>query len=92
MDMKVLVIYDIANNTRREQLAQLLAATGIRLQYSVFECTLRTRTELHRFTQAVTDTTNPTCDRVLIYPFTTKQQVTTIGTPLETPLPNHWIV
>ncbi|HHP7244558.1 MAG TPA: CRISPR-associated endonuclease Cas2, partial [Elainellaceae cyanobacterium] len=38
--MLVLVVYDIANNRRRQKLSKLLEGYGRRVQESVFECFL----------------------------------------------------
>lgn len=62
-----MVAYDVADNQRRQRVAQALLGYGDRIQYSVFECRLNAR-ELVRLRQRVTEIIEPDSDSVRWYP------------------------
>lgn len=65
--MKHIIAYDIENNKRRNKLAKLLSEFGIRIQFSVFECTL-TKKELAYLNNTISDLIKKDKDSVFIFP------------------------
>jgi CRISPR-associated protein Cas2 len=62
-----MVCYDIADNKRRERVAELLLARGTRVQYSVFECRLNPH-EQAVLRQALLEVIDVQEDDVRFYP------------------------
>ena len=60
-------MYDITDDRRRYRVAKLLEAKGVRLQWSVFECTVRLHSELKQFVQSLTKEIDETSDHVRLY-------------------------
>lgn len=93
--MKTLVLYDISDDRRRDRVAKVLRSVGVRLQFSVFECVLRSDGEFNRLTSIVRSLVDAEQDRVRIYRFDEGQRrspMVEIGLPYEAPLPDFWIV
>lgn len=93
--MRVLVMYDIVDNRCRRRLADLLESVGVRLQWSVFECTLRGIGEHRRLLDAIEALVDHSTDRVRIYRIgdnrVGENAVHVIGKAVEDPLPDMWI-
>ena len=70
--MVVVVAYDIVDDTRREDVASLLSGYGPRVQLSVFECQVRSQTELQSLRAQLRSLIDPLEDQVRIYPTTTQ--------------------
>ena len=70
--MVVVVAYDIVDDTRREDVASLLSGYGPRVQLSVFECQVRSQTELQSLRAQLRALIDPLEDQVRIYPTTTQ--------------------
>lgn len=62
-----LVLFDVFDNQRRYRLVRSLAAQGVRVQRSVFECDLTTW-ERQQLTRTVAQLIDPARDRVAFYP------------------------
>jgi len=62
-----IIAYDIVSDKKRRRTSELLKDYGIRMQKSVFECILDTRT-LEELICKLDDTIDPKEDSVLIYP------------------------
>lgn len=62
-----IVAYDIADDSRRTRVAELLEGRGQRVQFSVFECRLNDR-EMTRLRRKVAGIADERCDRVRWYP------------------------
>lgn len=93
--MKSLVLYDISDDRRRHRVARILGSVGVRLQFSVFECVLRSDGEFTRLVAALRDLVDEEQDRLRIYRFTDdarRAPVLDIGQPYEAALPDFWIV
>ncbi|MEW5892437.1 MAG: CRISPR-associated endonuclease Cas2 [Pseudomonadota bacterium] len=65
--MFVMICYDIADDRRRDRLAQVLLGFGERVQYSVFECHLDSEGDLARLHAAARACIDETCDRLRFY-------------------------
>ncbi|MEO3858500.1 CRISPR-associated endonuclease Cas2 [Acrocarpospora sp. B8E8] len=68
MTMQYLICYDIADDARRDDVATLLSGYGPRVQLSVFECDVPSRTvaaELRGKLRALID---PIEDQIRMYP------------------------
>ncbi len=82
--MTYVISYDIESNKIRTKLAKLLEGYGIRIQYSVFECSLSDK----RFTklyQEIFKLTGENCGgSVRFYPIcrNCEEKIVTIGKPL----------
>lgn len=68
MPHHLLVSYDIADDGRREDVSDLLAAHGARVQYSVFEVTLRTKREVQQLRARLRRLIDRDEDQVRLYP------------------------
>ncbi len=64
--MLIVIAYDITDDKRRRQLAQLLEGYGERVQKSVFECHLDRR-RLARLRREMQRHADPQTDRIRIY-------------------------
>jgi CRISPR-associated protein Cas2 len=64
--MLMIVAYDIMDPRRLQQVAKHCEDYGIRVQYSVFECRLKTD-EFDRFWQDLCDLIDPQADRLVSY-------------------------
>lgn len=62
------VAYDIADDRRRERLSVILGALGPRVQKSVFEVELPTRTGVRDLRRRIREVVDPQEDQVRIYP------------------------
>ncbi len=65
--MKIVIAYDIADDSRRNKLSQLLSSYGYRYQLSVFYIPSITRGELEKLKERIKRVINPKADRVRIY-------------------------
>lgn len=61
------VAYDIADDSRRAQVARVLEGHGLRMQWSMFECRLN-RTEMRVLRRRLLDLAEPGADRLRFYP------------------------
>lgn len=91
--MLTLVVYDIADNRRRNKLAQLLEGYGRRVQESVFECFL-SLDEMQRLHQQIERRVKGDEDNVRVYwiPPGAVAKALTIGSPKPAPPPTSYIV
>lgn len=64
--MYMLVAYDISNARRLRRVAKTMARYGVRVQYSVFECSL-TPERLARLVLELRDLINHRYDKVVFY-------------------------
>lgn len=62
-----LVLFDVFDDKRRYRLVRCLAAQGVRVQRSVFECDL-SAWERQQLAHAVAQLIDPARDRVVFYP------------------------
>ena len=65
--MKVVVAYDVSDDTTRNKLSQLLSSYWYRYQLSVFYIPSITRTEVDKLVKRIKRIINPKTDRVRIY-------------------------
>lgn len=91
--MLVLVVYDIANNRRRQKLSKLLEGYGRRVQESVFECFL-SADEMQRLYQLMERRVVPAEDNVRLYWISSGAltKTLTIGSAAPQPPPNALII
>jgi CRISPR-associated protein Cas2 len=68
MPVRYVVCYDMADDSRREDVATLLSGYGPRVQLSVFECELRSREELTGLLGKLRSIVDPVEDQVRVYP------------------------
>lgn len=90
--MRYVIIYDIADDGRREDVATVLSGYGPRVQLSVFECDLRTRRgriDLHARLRI-----DPVEDQVRIYPLDERaaRRVAVLGARVIEERQDFWIV
>ena len=92
--MVVVVAYDIVDDTRREDVASLLSGYGPRVQLSVFECQVRSQTELQSLRVQLRALIDPMEDQVRIYPTTTQtfSQRYILGARTVEERSDYWIV
>lgn len=64
----LLVSYDIADDGRRQDVSDLLASHGARVQYSVFEITVRTKREVQHLRNQLRRLIDRDEDQIRIYP------------------------
>jgi len=90
----VVVAYDIVDDTRREAVASLLSGYGPRVQLSVFECQVRSQTELQSLRAQLRALIDPLEDQVRIYPTTaqTFSQRYILGARTVEERSDYWIV
>lgn len=91
--MLVVVVYDIADDRRRQKLAKFLEGYGHRVQESVFECFLSVE-EMGQLHKKVQRRVKPEEDNVRFYwlPANAVPKVLTIGSSLPEPPPDYYIV
>jgi CRISPR-associated protein Cas2 len=70
--MIVIVAYDITDDGRREDVAQLLSGYGPRVQLSVFEREVASTDELRSLRAQLRERIDPLEDQVRVYPTTTR--------------------
>ena len=89
-------MYDITDDRRRYRVAKLLEAKGVRLQWSVFECTVRLHSELKQFVQSLTKEIDETSDHVRLYQVSDQRlgedSLFILVQPIEAPIPDVWII
>lgn len=92
--MIVVVAYDIVDDRRREDVASLLSGYGPRVQLSVFECQLRSQTELAALRAALRGLIDPLEDQVRIYPTSSEtfSQRCIIGARTVEERSDYWII
>ncbi|MGH3804323.1 MAG: CRISPR-associated endonuclease Cas2 [Pseudonocardiaceae bacterium] len=92
--MVVVVAYDIVDDGRREDVASLLSGYGPRVQLSVFECQVRSQTELQALRADLRTLIDPLEDQVRIYPTTTQtfSERYIIGARTVEERSDYWIV
>jgi len=90
----VVVAYDIVDDSRREDVASLLSGYGPRVQLSVFECQVRSQTELQTLRADLRGLIDPLEDQVRIYPTTTQtfSERYIIGARTVEERSDYWIV
>ena len=88
-----MVCYDIADDKRRDQVAELLSVRGERVQYSVFECRLSSA-ELASLTEALREVIDAKEDTVRFYPLCAwcRQRTRWQGRRSEATLPAYQVV
>jgi CRISPR-associated protein Cas2 len=64
----VIVAYDIVDDRRREDVATLLSGYGPRVQLSVFECEVRSQSDLRRLRAELRNRIDVLEDQVRMYP------------------------
>lgn len=91
--MLTLVVYDIADNRRRNKLAKFLEGQGRRVQESVFEC-FGTLDEMQRLHRQVLHRTHPDEDNVRFYwiPAGAMAKALTIGSAPPAPPPQAYFL
>lgn len=91
--MLVLVVYDIADDRRRDRLATFLEGHGRRVQESVFECFLSLQ-EMKILYMKVKRQVKPAEDNVRFYwiPVDAVPRTLTVGSKPPQPPPNVYIV
>ena len=79
--MTIIVAYDIRDPNRLRLVAKCCEDWGYRVQYSIFECRLRT-SQLEAFWDEIKDLIKPEEDRVVAYPIhgAMQDQIRTLGT------------
>lgn len=92
--MIVVIAYDIADDSRREDVAMLLSGYGPRVQLSVFECQIRSTDELRRLRAEIRVRVDPLEDQVRVYPTTaqTFADRVVIGARTVEERADYWIV
>lgn len=92
--MVVVVAYDIVEDGRREDVASLLSGYGPRVQLSVFECQVRSHTELQALRAELRALIDPLEDQVRIYPTTSQtfSQRYIVGARTVEERSDYWIV
>ena len=93
--MLYLICYDIVDSLRRDRTSRLLAGYGLRVQKSVFECTLTE--EQYDFLQARLATKrylNPVEDQVRFYPLSSqsRKEVLIVGTQPDYQIDDPWFI
>lgn len=89
-----LVSYDIADPKRLRRVEKAIAAVGVRLHYSVFQCELQVD-ELHALQERIASIIDAQKDGIQYIPWCVADRKTTryIGEPLNpTEIPNSWVV
>jgi CRISPR-associated protein Cas2 len=91
--MLVLIVYDIADDKRRQKLATFLEGYGRRVQESVFECFLSLQ-EMKALHLQVTRRVKPAADNVRFYwiPVDAVPRTLTIGSEPPQPPPSVYII
>jgi CRISPR-associated protein Cas2 len=92
--MRYVVTYDIADDSRREDVATLLSGYGPRVQLSVFECDLPTRRAAAVLQSTLRDLIDPVEDQVRLYPLDEREarRVAVIGARVIEERQDFWIV
>jgi CRISPR-associated protein Cas2 len=92
--MRYVVCYDMADDSRREDVATLLSGYGPRVQLSVFECELRSREELTGLLGKLRSIVDPVEDQVRVYPLdaTAVRSVVVVGARMIEERQDFWIV
>jgi CRISPR-associated protein Cas2 len=65
MDERVIIAYDVADDRRRYHLCKTLERYGIRIQYSIFELSLKPK-DLYKLVDHLTGLIDNTEDRLLV--------------------------
>jgi len=91
--MLVLVVYDIPEDKRRNQLATFLEGQGRRVQKSVFECYM-SLSEMKQLHQQIAKRVKPEEDNVRLYWITADalRRTLTIGSEPPEPPPESYII
>jgi CRISPR-associated protein Cas2 len=92
--MLYVVCYDMADDSRREDVATLLSGYGPRVQLSVFECELRSREELTGLLGKLRVIVDPVEDQVRVYPLDAAavRSVVVVGARTIEERQDFWIV
>ena len=80
------IAYDITNDLRRSRIVKIIEKSGIRVNYSVFECML-TETQLKKLQEKIAKIINPSEDRIIYYPLCINCYSKIIYTPKHTNKP-----
>ncbi len=85
--MKYVISYDIAEDRTRTKLAKLLEGYGVRIQYSVFECSLTDARFKKLYGEILKLITEERMGSVRFYPICRNctEKIVTIGKPLRVP-------
>ena len=81
--LRVLVIYDICDNKKRQKLAKLLEGYGFRVQKSAFESRL-SQTKYKHLLKALEPFCTEGKESIRVYKFFSDAQITTYGQSTET--------
>jgi len=94
MPVRYVVCYDMADDSRREDVATLLSGYGPRVQLSVFECELRSREELTGLLGKLRSIVDPIDDQVRVYPLdaAAARSVVVVGARTIEERQDFWIV
>ena len=92
--MRYVITYDIADDSRREDVATVLSGYGPRVQLSVFECDLSTRRDRAALQGKLRQLIDPVEDQVRMYPLDERavRQVTVLGARVIEERQDFWIV
>lgn len=61
------VAYDITNDLRRSRIIKIIEKSGVRVNYSVFECML-TEPQLEKLQEKIVKLIDPSEDKIIFYP------------------------
>jgi CRISPR-associated protein Cas2 len=89
-----LIAYDIADDGRREEVSALLSGYGPRVQYSVFEVVLSSKTAAARLRRALKHLIDPDDDQIRLYPLSISElnASITLGNRRLEERADYWIV
>ena len=89
-----MIAYDIADDGRRQDVASLLSGYGPRVQLSVFECDVRSRTEAGRLRAHIRTLIDPVEDQVRMYTLDEQnaREVVILGARVIEERQDFWIV
>ena len=92
-DKLVLVVYDIADDKRRTQLATFLEGHGRRVQYSIFECFL-SLADMQVLWEQIAQRVDIDADNVRLYwiPANALPRIRTIGSMPPEPPPEFYVI
>lgn len=92
--MRYVITYDIADDSRREDVATVLSGYGPRVQLSVFECALSTRRDRAALQAQLRQLIDPVEDQVRMYPLDERavRQIAVLGARVIEERQDFWIV
>ncbi|MGB7983287.1 MAG: CRISPR-associated endonuclease Cas2 [Candidatus Nanopelagicales bacterium] len=88
------VAYDVADDDRRERLSLMLTGYGPRVQMSVFEVEVSTKTGLRELKKRIREVVDRQEDQVRIYPIASQDvgAITIIGARMIEERADYWVV